>query len=617
MELKKQLNIWDVFCIASGAMISSGLFVLPGIVFKQAGPSILISYFIAGMFMLPSIFSKAELASAMPKSGGTYFFIQRSLGSFVGIFSGFANWFSVGLKSAFALVGIGAFLEYISGSVNYSQVKIVASIVCLIFIFLNIFSIKGAAYLQRYMVVFLYTSLVLYVAGGINHVNLSHFSPLMPFGFKSMFGAAGAVFISYGGITKVASIAEDIKNPHRTLPVGMLLSFFAVQCVYLGVIFITSGILPHHEIITTLIPITHGGIRIGGPLFGVIMSLAALTAFITTANAGILTSSRIPMAMAEDELLPKSLSKISVKFRTPYVSVLWTGVFMLCAILFLNLEQLVKVASTLMIILFMLVNGAVIVMRESKIINYRPIFKSPLYPALQILAIIGYSFLIFEMGKFAISVSVGFFVLSMAIYYIFVARTVTSQSAIMHIVERVTARELVDTSLEEELREIIHKRDHVIKDRFDHLIEKCGVLGVEEEISKERLFTIVSEILAERLELHAKSIEKLLLKREAQSTTVIEKGLAIPHIIVEGTQKFEIIIVRAKKGVIFSPKDKVNVIFVLAGSRDERNFHLRTLMAIAQIVREHNFYNNFMRARSESQIRLLVLSSTRKRHLLG
>ncbi len=611
-ELKRNLNLFDIFCIASGAMISSGLFILPSIAYFKGGPSIVFSYFVAGVLMIPSIFSKAELASAMPKAGGTYFFIERSLGYFFGIFAGLANWLSIGLKSAFALVGIGAFLEYITGGISYFQIKIVASIFCLIFLFLNIISIKGIANLQRYLVLFLFLSLGVYIILGMNRVNFDYYTPFLKGGFKGILAVAGMVFISYGGLTKVASVAEDTKDPHRTIPLGMILSFLAVEIVYLGAVYVTVGILPKGELLSTLTPLTHGGIKLAGLPLGIIMSFSALIAFLTTANAGLFSSSRIPLAMAKDKLLPNIFSKLSKKYSTPHISVITTGIFMLILIIFLDLENLVKLASTLMLILFILTNVAVIIMREGRIINYRPTFKSPFYPGIQIFAIISYIFLIVEMGAVAILISLGFLIFSALTYYFVVKRKVKRQSAIIHLVERITSKDLIDTSLEEELKEIIHKRDKVIKDRFDKVIEDCPIMIIEERISYEELFEKVAQILEERLKIEKPCLKELLLKREQISTTVLEEGLAIPHIVVEGENKFEIIIVKASQGIDF-PKGVVKFAFVLAGSKDERNFHLRALMAIAQIVREHNFYRNLERAKNESQLRLLILSSTRRR----
>ena len=106
--LKKDLGLVDVFAIAAGAMISSGLFVLPGIAFQKAGPAMILSYVLAGLLVIPAMLSKAELATAMPKAGGSYFFVERSLGPLLGTVAGLLSWFSLALKAAFALVGIGA-----------------------------------------------------------------------------------------------------------------------------------------------------------------------------------------------------------------------------------------------------------------------------------------------------------------------------------------------------------------------------------------------------------------------------------------------------------------------------------------------------------------------------
>jgi len=103
--LKKQLNLIDIFCVATGAMISSGLFILPGLAFNKAGPSVILSYIIAGILCIPTLLSNAELVTAMPKAGGDYYFIIRSLGPLVGTISGFLGWLALSLKSAFAIFG--------------------------------------------------------------------------------------------------------------------------------------------------------------------------------------------------------------------------------------------------------------------------------------------------------------------------------------------------------------------------------------------------------------------------------------------------------------------------------------------------------------------------------
>lgn len=617
MKITQKLNLWDIFCLASGTMISSGLFILPAVVFKYSGPSIILAYFLAGILMIPSILSNSELLSAMPKAGGTYFFIERSFGPFLGIFGGLAGWFSLSLKSAFALIGIGVFLEYFlpagSSFQLYFLIKLIAACFCIIFVLVNIFSVKFTARIQNLMVTFLILSCLTYIILGIKEISWQNFQPFFTGGTGSLFSVIGMVFISYGGLTKVASIAEDTKNPSRTIPLGMFLSFVIVQAIYCLCIGVTIGVLPSEVIVSTFTPLTQGAIKLGGIGLGIIISLAALTAFVSTANAGILSSSRIPLAMAKDDLLPSRFSLVSKKFQTPYFSIIFTGLFMLVLILFLNLEDLVKTASTLMILLFIFVNFSVIIMRESKVINYRPSFKSPFYPWVQIFSIIVYSILIFKMGKVPSALSISFVGVSFA-WFMLSVNKIKRHSALMHLVERITAKEFVDNSLEDELKEILYKRDKIVKDRFDHLVEEAVVLDIAKEMNRDEFFKLISDILSLRLEITPEQVKELLIKREEESHTVIEKGLAIPHIIVPGKKKFEIMLVRARKGIIFSAQeDPVQIIFVLAGSMDERNFHLRVLMAIAQIMRESSFYRNWMRMKNEEALKMLILSSTRKR----
>ncbi|MCK5492206.1 MAG: amino acid permease, partial [Candidatus Omnitrophica bacterium] len=404
---------------------------------------------------------------------------------------------------------------------------------------------------QNVLVGFLLFSCLMYIVFGIKKVNFDYFSPFISNGIKPIFSVAGMVFICYGGLTKVASIAEDTENPSKVIPIGMFLSFFVVQIIYILCVAITVGILPANEFLSTRTPLTQGALSLGGFWFGIIMSLSAMTAFFSTANAGILSSSRVPSAMAKDGLLPSKFSLVLKKSGIPYVSVISTGLFMLVLILFLDLENLVKTASTLMIILFMFVNLSVIIMRESKIINYRPSFKAPFYPWIQIFALIAYSFLIFEMGAVPLVITISFVVISF-IWFISNANKLKRQSALMHLVERLTAKEFVNNTLEDELKGILQTRDNIIKDRFDHLIEDCDVLDLEEKIDRKEFFDLISETFSRKFNMPKENINILLEKREEQSTTVLEEGLALPHIVVEGVHKFSIIMVRARKGIIFS-----------------------------------------------------------------
>jgi mannitol/fructose-specific phosphotransferase system IIA component (Ntr-type) len=158
------------------------------------------------------------------------------------------------------------------------------------------------------------------------------------------------------------------------------------------------------------------------------------------------------------------------------------------------------------------------------------------------------------------------------------------------------------------------ERDNIIEDRFDQLIKECEILDIEGRKSAEEVFRRVSKILEKKLGINEYVLFEQFLQREAEGGTVIQPGLAIPHIVVEGENKFEILLVRACDGIDFAhAPDPVKIMFVLAGSKDERNYHLRALMAIAQIAQEKDFEQRWLSARDTEGIRNLILLSARKR----
>ena len=216
--------------------------------------------------------------------------------------------------------------------------------------------------------------LLVYVLLGIKNVNTANFSPFFSKGINSVLATGSFVFISYGGLTKVAALAEETKNPGRNLPLGMILAILVTSVFYALVIFITIGVLNPESLEATLSPISDGAGVFGGNVFRIIISIAAFLAFISTANAGIMTASRYPLGMSRDKLLPTFFQKISAKFKTPFIAILFTGAFMISAIIFLKLELLVKVASSILILLYIFANLTVILFRESKIQSYRQSF---------------------------------------------------------------------------------------------------------------------------------------------------------------------------------------------------------------------------------------------------
>jgi basic amino acid/polyamine antiporter, APA family len=620
-NLHRTLGMKEVFAIAAGAMISSGLFILPAVVFLKAGPAILAAYFLASLFIIPSMFSKAELATAMPRSGGVYFYINRSFGALFGTFIGLASWFSLSLKSAFALVGIGIFLEplipfYAPGMIKYISVGFT-----LLFTVLNLLSVKESGRVQFFLIAFLLLILSVFIIMGIPHVDVRHFRPFVTGSWHNVLLVTGMIFISFGGLTKVASVAEEIKDPKKAIPRGMFSAYSVVSIFYLLAVFVLIGVLGEETIKETLTPLsTAAEAFLGKPGF-FILSLAAMMAFITTANAGLMAASRSPLAMARDNLLPSFIGKVSKTYQTPVLAILMTSAFMICCILFLNIENLVKVASTMKLLMFTMANISVILMRESKIVSYRPSFKTPLYPYLPIGGIVVYIILILQMGRLPLLLSGGFFLLSVIWYFLYVRSRDSRKSAFIHMMEDLTNKEIIEdeAQLESELIAILRERDQIKEDRFDSVISRAPVMDMDKTVSRQAFFHKVAEIIGEKWDIDIRKVEEKLQIREEQASTLIYPGVAvphaIPHIVIEGQNTFDIVLVRNKYGIIWNEEgDVVYTAFCLVGTKDEKNFHLKALMSIAQILQDPDFHNLWAKARTPEELRSIVLLTKRRRN---
>lgn len=281
--LKKRITNFGVFSVASGAMISSGIFILPGMAYSIAGPAVFVSYFIAGVISFLGILSVVELATAMPKAGGDYFFTNKTFGSLLGTITGFLGWMALSLKSAFAIFGISEIIFI------YTEIDHITSglLICLVFVAINIIGIKEAVTFQIGLVVCLLVLLLTFLVFGLPRVDASRFSPFLTNGVNQIFVATGFVFITFGGLVKAATISEEVKDPKRNIPLGIISSVIIVTILYTTVTIVISGTLEAGELENSLTPVADAArLFMGTPGF-VLVTIASLLAFISTANAGI------------------------------------------------------------------------------------------------------------------------------------------------------------------------------------------------------------------------------------------------------------------------------------------------------------------------------------------
>jgi basic amino acid/polyamine antiporter, APA family len=611
MHQEKHLRLLDVVCISVGAMLSSGLFILPGLAHAQVGDAVILSYFLAAILATVGMLCQAELASAMPKTGGTYFYVTRSMGPAVGTVYGLITVLALALKSSFELIGMAA---YTAPFVDI-DIRLLALVLCVCLLAANMVGAKVTGRVQVVLVFAILAALGIYVIKGLPEVQIQHFG-YFPSGdnYLGVLATAGFVFVSYGGLLKVASIAEEVQDAGRILPKAMVISLGIVILCYTLVIVVTTGVLPDEVFEHSLTPIPDGAAVFLGEWGAILLSIAAILAFASAANAGILGASRYPLALSRDQMLPEKFGEMHPRFGTPYQAILLVGILMICA-LFLNIQVIIKAASAVLILTYIFPCLAIIIMRESRLQNYQPVYAVPWYPWLPIAGVIGFSAILISIGKEAMIVAGSLLLGGWIIYWFYGRIRATREYALMHLVERITATELTDHSLETELKDIVRERDDIMKDRFDHMIEACPVIDINGSMSMAAFFSRAAEAMADHLHMDQETLLNRFLQREKESSTVLSPFLAIPHIIISGEKEFDILLARSKEGIEFpGASPNVHAVFLLVGSKDERSFHLRSLAAIAQIVQDRNFEKQWIQAKNEEVLRDIVLLGKRRRH---
>jgi amino acid transporter/nucleotide-binding universal stress UspA family protein len=417
-KLERSLSLTSVIAISIGGMLGSGIFVLPGIAAAKTGSSIWLAYLLAAVCILPAALSKSELATSMPSSGGTYVYIERAFGPILGTISGIGLWLSLLFKSAFALVGFGAYLS-IFINLDVWVTKYIAVLFLLIILFLNILGVKKVGRVQIIIVTISLISLGLVLAFGLPNVSPQLLKPFLTNGQVGLFSTVAFVYISYAGVTKVAAIAGEIKNPGKNLPLAMILSLTIMATIYVFIAFVLVGNIPMESLGTDIKPIFTIAQLLGGTYIGYIAAAVGIITLFSMANSGVLAASRFPFAMAIDKLLPEFMGRIHSKYLTPITTIIMTCAAMALVILFLDVEKIAKLASAFMVMMFILVNACVIVLRETAAQWYNPPYRSPMYPFVQLFGIFsGIGLLVFlGMGPFLAIIAI--FVVGTLIYFKF------------------------------------------------------------------------------------------------------------------------------------------------------------------------------------------------------
>lgn len=418
-KLERSLGLGPVLVVGFSAMLGTGIFVAPGIIYNATGPSFILAFIVAGLLILPAAMSMSELATSMPTSGGIYVYTDRTFGPLLGTIVGFGLWLSLLFKSAFALKGFG---EYLSIFYQFPA-ELTALLMLILVVVLNIGGVSKVASSLAFIIAGCLLTVGITSVLSISSMDPKHLDTLFIGGPEGFMVALSLGIGAYAGLTKLTAIAEEVQEPEKNLPKGILYSLLGVGFVY-GAISLTLALaLSPYELKGNITPLYTLAGQVLGPWGGKFLAIMAILTLVSMANAGVLAASRFPFAMSRDHLLPKIFGGIHPRFLTPLWSIILSGLIIGIIILTLDVEKVAKLASVFIIQMFILVNFTVITLRESGVQWYKPKYRSPMYPFFHIFGISSGLVLLFYMGELTLMSLVMVGIPSFVIYFFFGNKT--------------------------------------------------------------------------------------------------------------------------------------------------------------------------------------------------
>lgn len=396
--LERRLNLKAIVVISLAAMLGPGIFVLPGVAVMYAGSQLWLAYLLALVCVVPASLAIGELGTAIPTSGGAYVYIERTFGPLMGTLAGFGLWLALLFKSAFALMGIGAYLVVLVDLPTRETALVLLGCI----LFLNMFGMgKMSEIISVVVMVALVSLSLLGVWTFMRPETLSLPSGSPPEDLSSLLLATATVVVSYAGALKIGAVAGEVKNPHQNLPKSIFYSlliaaglYVLVACAYIQIPYLMSekDLAPIHTLTE----------HVAGKHFGFVMCAVAIFTMVSMANAGVLAASRFPFAMSRDKLLMPIFGHISPRYLTPIPAILLSCLTVAGIILFFNVEKLAKFASVFQILIFVVLNVTVMVLRETRVQWYKPGFAIPMYPWMPLIGIISGCLFLMSLNQYMI-----------------------------------------------------------------------------------------------------------------------------------------------------------------------------------------------------------------------
>jgi APA family basic amino acid/polyamine antiporter len=430
--LKRAVGVLDLTALGIGAIIGTGIFVIIGEAISLSGPSIVISFALAGVTCLFSALSYGELASTIPVSGSAYTYGYATLGELVGWIIGWDLILEYGVSVAAVAVGWGGYLQSLldslfgislpdsiaappgdGGSFNLPAVILIAGVTALL-----VYGVRESARTNTMMVFLKVAILIFFIVVGVGSINGDNYSPWAPNGFNGTADAAALIFFAYIGFDAVSTSGEEAENPQRDLPIAIIGSLLIATLLYILVSVVAVGLAPSSKLAGSDAPLSDA-IKIGAGLdwAGDLLSFGALVAITSVTLTILYGQTRIFFAMSRDGLLPRAFARLSAR-RTPAFTTIMFGILTAILAAFLPLTEIAKLVNIGTLFAFLIVNIGVIVLRRTQPDLERG-FRVPFVPWFPL---IGAALCIYLMTKLEAVTWLRFFgwlVLGLIIYFVY------------------------------------------------------------------------------------------------------------------------------------------------------------------------------------------------------
>jgi APA family basic amino acid/polyamine antiporter len=431
--LKKTLGVWGLTALGIGAIIGTGIFVLTGkAAATSAGPAIVLSFVVAGIVSAFAALCYAELASTVPISGSAYTYVYATLGELIAWIVGWDLILEYAFGAATVAIGwSGYFTDFLSSALGVTLPKVLttnpfeggminlpAFLIILVITALLIRGTHESDVVNKIIVAVKLAVVAFFILIGVGHVNPANWHPFMPFGVGGMLQGAGLVFFAYIGFDAVSTSAEEVRDPARDLPRGIIGSLLVCTVLYILVSGILTGIVPYPKL-NVASPVSYSLIQLGLNWAGAVVAVGAIAGLTTVLLVMLFGQSRIFFAMSRDGLLPGMFAKVHPGFRTPYLS---SGLVGIVVALIAGFGDLVVVADLVNIgtlAAFALVSIGVIILRRRNP-EMRRGFRvpwSPVVPALSAIGAVG--LIVTGLPLFTIIRYVAWLIIGLCVYFFY------------------------------------------------------------------------------------------------------------------------------------------------------------------------------------------------------